>query len=130
MTNTVLVCLYDPVQKRGGMAHFFKKNVPDQYDPTPIYALPAIMGLWRMVLSTALEKSSLEAHVIGDAHSHSRYADSLSSLAVKILRERNVDILSVCTGGELGRKVSMNTHSGEVLIARVSGVRKSDWVNA
>lgn len=48
-------------------------------------------------------------------------------VAMKILKENNISIVSCDIGGYKGRKLYFHTETGESIIHKVETVRKTDW---
>jgi len=129
----VVITIYDPKNKRGGMSHYIKPHRKNKKINTPDFAYPAIIGLLNFLTENGSSLSDLEAHIIGGSENSNikGYIKGLAELNVnaakEILKRKNINIQGIDTGSGRGRKVMFNTESGEIITARVNKIRTSDW---
>lgn len=131
--TSVAVTLFDRKGAIGGMNHFVYPHLQPEVQPTAIYARPAMVQLIRMFRQSETDLDHLEAHVIGgavpeDADDDIREMAQLNiEAAMRMLEHYNIPIAGQEVGGRHGRKVLFNTSTGELVIAKVEKIRKSDW---
>jgi chemotaxis protein CheD len=84
-----------------------------------------------MLLANGGKCSRMEAQIFGGAYhvnpSHKDIGADNFKAARQILKNKQVKIVSEDVGGELGRKIVFNTHTGEIVILKVGRLRHSDW---
>lgn len=125
MINTILgscvaVCLYDQINRSGGMNHFMLPLWNGQGLASPKYGNIAIEKLLEKMISVGSKKSNLIAKVFGGGEvidtQHTRFniGHRNIDMAVQILDELRIPVKSSSLGGKLGRKISFNTYTGSV----------------
>jgi chemotaxis protein CheD len=125
MINTILgscvaVCLYDTVLNYGGMNHFMLPLWNGQGLPSPKYGNIAIEKLLEKMINMGSAKSNIIAKVFGggevidNQQSHFNIGKRNIDIALHILEELRITVISSSLGGKLGRKISFNTLTGEV----------------
>ncbi|MFW6227200.1 MAG: chemotaxis protein CheD [Bacteroidota bacterium] len=118
--SCVAVCLFDPVLKIGGMNHFMLPLWNGQGLASPKYGNIAIEKLIERMIGMGSRRQNLKAKVFGggeviDAHSVSfQIGLRNANLAISLLEELKIPVLSSSLGGKLGRKIQFATHTGEV----------------
>jgi chemotaxis protein CheD len=131
--TSVAVTLFDKKGAIGGMNHFVYPWMKPEVQPTALYARPAMVQLVRMFRNTGTDLDHLEAHIIGgavpeDASDEMReMAQNNIEAATRLLEHYAIPISGQEVGGRHGRKVLFNTGTGELVIAKVDKIRKSDW---
>ena len=131
--SAVGVTLYDRRLKMGGMAAFLEPLRPNKNFSTTLFACPAIVGLLKMFKDLGSNVVNLESQIFGGAEREDApwFEKGLGrknyEAAMEILELEGVWISSQDLGGIRGRKINFNTHSGEVLVAKVNHLRKEDW---
>lgn len=132
IASGVVVTIYDLDRKRGGMCVYtHPKRVDSQ--STASFAAPSIASLISMFGDIDVVRDSLEAHICGGAvNSQSKYfvpglSDDNISVGCEILKKYNINIASRDVGGTKGRKIVFHSGTGEIFIAKVSNIRKTDW---
>lgn len=132
----IVITIYDPRKKCGGMSHYIKPHRKSKSDNTPDFAFPAILGLLNYLTENGSILDDLEAHIIGGSENKKAkgYVEGLAALninaAKEILRRKKISIQGIDTGSLRGRKVMFNTASGEIITARVNQIRTTDWYPA
>ena len=130
---SVAVTLFDKKGAFGGMNHFVYPYMQPEVQPTALYARPAMVQLVRMFRNSGADLDHLEAHIIGgavpeDAPEEMReMAQNNIEAATRLLEHYSIPISGQEVGGRHGRKVLFNTGTGELVIAKVEKIRKSDW---
>lgn len=123
--NTILgscvsVCLYDQVLRHGGMNHFMLPLWNGQGLPSPKYGNIAIDRLLEKMLHMGSQKKNIIAKIFGGGevidtqHAQFNIGQRNIDIAVQILEDLRIPVLSSSLGGKLGRKISYNTENGGV----------------
>lgn len=126
LVNTILgscvaVCLYDPVNRSGGINHYMLPFWNGEGLASPKYGNIAIERLLDKMLSTGSKKNNLIAKVFGGAEvidtqiSQFHIGERNIEVAQRILKELNIRISGQSLGGKNGRKIQFNTETGAVL---------------
>lgn len=129
----IVVTLYDRARKTGGMSYFFRPSRPSKTDNQPAYALPAIAGILKMLISDGSTEANLEAQIFGGADNPkiAGYQDGLAAENIRavftILKRKNITVSSFDVGSKRGRKIAFNSFTGETVVAKVNNIRKKDW---
>ncbi len=125
--SCVTVCLWDSVARRGGMNHFMLPLWNGEGLATPKYGNIAMDKLLAKVLSIGCRREHLVAKVFGGANVSGNGLEVLTigdrniTLAFQKLEEFRIVVTARDVGGRVGRKIIMNTGSGEVLVGK--GIR-------
>ena len=129
--SCVAVCIFDRQHKWGGMSHFLFPKVDRKGKPTPQYGNLAIPALIRMLRKQGSRIDNLEAQIFGGG---SRSLDDSSGIgrynakiARKILKKREIPLVSEDIGGVKGRRILYHTVTNETLVMRTSKIRQGDW---
>lgn len=120
--SCISVCLWDNVLKVGGINHFMLPLWNGVGLASPRYGNIAIEKLLEEMIKLKCRKPNLIAKIFGGAaiiptnpnfiNIGSRNID----IAIKILEEKKIPIVAKSVGGNLGRKIQFNTHTGEVIM--------------
>ncbi|MBF0199396.1 MAG: chemotaxis protein CheD [Planctomycetes bacterium] len=133
VTYGVIVTVYNPLAKTGGLAHYLYPRRRKDRPSTALYAAPAIVTVVDKVRAAAPE-ADLEVHLYGAAlevESDERaklLVEDNTKVALEILEKQKASPHSTDFGGHRGRKVLFNAHSGDILVAKVANLRKEDWL--
>ena len=125
IVNTLLgscisVCLWDTVLKIGGINHFMLPLWNGVGLASPRYGNIAIEKLLEEMIRRKCRKSNLIAKIFGGAAIIQTSPNFINigsrniDIAIKILEEKKIPIVAQSVGGNLGRKIQFNTHTGEV----------------
>ena len=131
--SCVAVCLWDPIVKLGGINHYMLPTWNGNGLATPRYGNIAIVKLIEKLECYQCSRSRMEAKVFGGAEV---LANPNGSPAMKVgerniaiadftLKEFNIPLVARCVGGKNGFKLIYKTHTGEVLLRRLSNVSRS-----
>jgi len=123
--NTILgsciaVCMWDPIMKYGGMCHYMLPLWNGEGLASPKYGNIAIEKLMDKMLAFGSKKHNIVAKVFGGGEvidtetQYFQIGERNIKLAWEILEEMKIPIASSSVGGKFGRKIIMNTHSGEI----------------
>ncbi len=132
VASGVAVTVYDKKLQRGGMG-VYTHPVRQDGKSTAVFAAPAIASLVRLFTESGSDKNNLQAHLCGGAVNKDSafYIEGLSeeniSVGDELLAQLGVEVIGRDVGGPHARKVVFNTSTGEIVIAKVHGVRKTDW---
>ncbi len=119
--SCVTVCFYDKKMNVGGINHFMLPYWNGDGLETPKYGNLAIRQLFQKMLEFGAKKEDIVckifggAEVLGENHSVFHVGQRNVELALKIVNEMGITVISSSTGGKLGRKIYYNTGTGEVL---------------
>lgn len=127
--SCVIVCLYDPVKKVGGMAHIMLSKSPtnaehDDTEPAK-YADRGIKRLLAEMIQRGAAEERIESRIAGGAEMFQSFSGNLSGIgqqnsdAVRsALRDAHIPIRSADIGGSVGRSVRFLLDSGDVEIRK------------
>lgn len=126
LVNTILgscvaVCLYDPTFKIGGINHFMLPLWNGQGLASPKYGNIAIEKLISKLSNYGCSTSNMIAKVFGGGEviqtitaKSFNIGERNIELALGMLNEYNIRIVSKSVGGKFGRKIQFNSGTGEV----------------
>jgi chemotaxis protein CheD len=93
------------------------------------YVDSSIICMLRKFEQMGVERKEMEVRLLGGADVLERVKESTVSVgcknietALKIVREENLNLVASDLGGSQGRKVHFYTHSGKMLLTRISGM--------
>lgn len=118
--SCVAVCMWDQTLKYGGMSHYMLPLWNGQGLVSPKYGNIAIEKMFEKMLSFGSNKYHIIAKVFGGGEvidtekQYFRIGERNVKLAWESLEEIKIPIISSSVGGKLGRKIIMNTTTGEV----------------
>lgn len=123
--SCVSVCLFDKENRIGGMNHFMLPYWRGNELASPKYGNVAMKKMLEKVLFYGADMKNLKAKVFGGAevlktsNCHFKIGSLNIEMAKSFLRESEIPILSSDTGGNLGRKITFNTSTGDVFSKRI-----------
>jgi chemotaxis protein CheD len=123
--SCVAVCIYDPVQKIGGMNHYMLPLWNGDGLPSPKYGNIAIPKLIEKMLLNGCRRENLKAKIFGGAavinnnNGLIAVGDRNIALAKDMLKMERIEIVAASLGDVFGRKILFNTYTGEVLMKKV-----------
>jgi len=123
--NTILgscvgVCLYDPILQIGGINHYMLPLWNGQGLASPKYGNIAINKLVEKMVSLGSNTSNLKAKVFGGANIFEsnllqfQIGERNIAIAVDLLKEYKIQIISSSVGGTIGRKIQFYSQTGVV----------------
>jgi chemotaxis protein CheD len=126
IVNTILgscvaVCLHDQKLKIGGINHFMLPLWNGQGLASPKFGNIAVNKLIEKMISLGSNKSNLKAKVFGGGNIFESNLEQFQigerniAIALEMMKEHQIQIISSSTGGNLGRKIQYNTFTGEVM---------------
>ncbi len=119
--SCVAVCLWDRYLGIGGINHYMLPTWNGMELASPKYGNIAIERLVEKMIQIGCPKKNLVAKVFGGGEVISVSSASMHigernvMVAEEMLLEQNIPIIGRSTGGNNGRKIIFNTHTGEVL---------------
>lgn len=123
--SCVSVCLWDPQMKMGGINHYLLPLWNGEGLPSPRYGNIAIAKLIKDMLLKGSKERNLKAKVFGGSSTANITRGLLSVgkrniiLALDVLKDRGIPIISSDVGGTFGRKIIFNTETGIVLVKKI-----------
>jgi chemotaxis protein CheD len=130
--SCVAVCLWDQKRQVGGMNHFLWPFTSSPKEATPCYGNVATMELINMMERNGSKKKNLLAQVLGGAMPklvpNATVGAANVDIARSILQKRGIPICSEDVGGQMGRKIVFDTHTGHVMVLKVHKLRDTDWI--
>ena len=129
--NGVLVTIHDPIKKTGGIAHCVYPKLKLHQKPTNYHANIAVISLFKKLNQHKKLSNKIEAQLFGGGNLNNIKKDRAVELVgdiKNILNKYKVKIISEDIGGNMGRKVILNTHSGECIIHKTKKIRRTDWM--
>lgn len=129
----IALIVFDNLKNIGGMCHFIKPVENISSDTSPYYSIPSIYGLLRLFYKRGSHQKNLETHIYGGADNPDAVgfepdlAKNNIKTAENLLLNNGYKIVSKDVGGNKGRKIIFNVKTGEIIIAKVNNIRKSDW---
>ncbi|MCE3226859.1 MAG: cheD [Bacteroidetes bacterium] len=117
--SCVAVCLYDQKLRRGGINHYMLPFWNGEGLASPKFGNIAIEKLLERMIRQGSKKSDLVAKVFGGANQMNATINIGArniQIAEEMLAGLNIRIISKSMGGTVGRKMSFNSESGEILM--------------
>jgi chemotaxis protein CheD len=118
--SCVAVCFWDPALRIGGINHFMLPFWNGQGLASPKYGNIAIDRLLEKMISMGSSQKALKAKVFGGGEvietniKQFHIGNRNIQVALEVLEELKIPIISQSLGGKLGRKIQFNTETGEV----------------
>ena len=125
--SCVAVCIYDKVEKIGGMNHYLVPLWNENGLQSPKYGNISIPRLIENMINLGCQKHNLEAKVFGGGNVIEVSQEDMMIgrknilIAKELLREYNIKITAQDVGGTRGRKILMRTDTGKIFL-RYTGV--------
>lgn len=118
--SCVAVCIWDSVSGVGGMNHFMLPLWNGRGLASPKYGNIAIKKLIQKLENTGAKANRMQAKIFGGGEVIETKTNSFRigqrnvAIAIELLEEYRIPIISSSTEGKLGRKIIFNTQSGKV----------------
>lgn len=123
--SCIAVCLYDPVSGTGGINHYMLPLWSGNGLSSPKFGNIAIPKLIENMEVLGCQRKNLVAKIFG-GWERTEFNNSIldigrrnSLLAVQLLNEFQIPIVSGSTGGTFGRKLRFFTSTGEVFMKQI-----------
>jgi chemotaxis protein CheD len=128
--SCVSVCLFDPVNRIGGMNHILLPGSADlrHFNEPARYGINAMELLINRIMNLGGDRNRLVAKVFGGSHlfhaiSRERgTGEKNASFVFAFLKNDGIRILSHDLGGRDARRIYFRTDTGEVFLKRISFV--------
>lgn len=130
--SCISVCLWDCVQKYGGMNHFIYAR-PFDGKRNARFGTVSTQHLLNLMYENGSLARDLRAHVVGGGYSvfsGPSIGEENRSAAEEILDRNGIQIVTRDTGGQTGRKVLFDNYTGEIIVYKGIDVRKDDWYDS
>ncbi len=120
--SCVAVCLWDKSLKFGGMNHYLLPGQEDGKAGDPNRGLSATRMLIRSMINRKATSETLEAKVFGGCNSlypsgnQFLVGERNIRVALDVLRDAGIPVVSQNTGGTYGRKIVFDTATGHVRV--------------
>lgn len=130
--SCVAVCLYDRVERIGGMNHYTLPLWNGNGLQSPKYGNIAIERLIEGMLNIGCRKENLEAKLFGGACQFNISDETLMVcrknilIARELLKEYHIPIIAADTGGARGRQIMLQSDTGKVLMSYVQQKEEMD----
>ena len=115
--SCVSVCLYDPVQEKGGINHFMLPHWHGKGTPSHMYGDYSIEQLIQKMSTMGSSTKHLVAKVFGGSSStkaHPNIGYQNIEMSKQKLSGHGINITAMNLGGERARKIIFNTRTGLV----------------
>ena len=131
--SCVAVCLYDPLEKIGGMNHILLPGKADMlhFDSAARYGVNAMELLINRIMTIGGNRFQLVAKVFGGAHLfpsisiENGVGKKNAEFVVAFLRMEKIRIIGCDLGGHDSRKIYFHTDTGDVFLQRISSASYS-----
>ncbi len=126
--SCVVVCLWDPVLRAGGINHFVAPRWEGKGAPSWKYGDIAMGALMKGMLRLGSRKPDLQAKVFGGGTMISLagglpdFGRGNVAIAKEILDAEKVPITECSVGRDFGRKLAFNTYDGSVSLERINAL--------
>jgi chemotaxis receptor (MCP) glutamine deamidase CheD len=123
--SCVSVCLYDTHHRYGGLNHYQLPEPQALEPPSNRFGSHSIRALYATFIEFGSRPEHLQTRVVGGAsmsgNAQSRLVADLNvEMAVRVLAELHVPVLSVETGGSKGRKLWYYTDVNRTVISPIA----------
>ncbi len=127
--RNVSVCIWDKSSNIAGMNNFAEPSVYDGNKATARFGNVSMLKLVDMIKEKC-PGGVFEAQIFGGARIEQEngvVGEANVDMARKILKSKNILVVSEDVGGNKGRKIMFDTESGHVAVLKVHDLRKEDW---
>ncbi len=120
--SCVAVCLYDKIQRIGGMNHYLVPLWNENGLQSPKYGNISIPRLIESMENIGCHRSNMEAKVFGGGNVIDIKQEDMMIgrknilIAKEILREYGISITAEDTGGNRGRRILMRSDTGKIFL--------------
>jgi len=128
--SCISVCIWDSKLRFGGMNHYIHPN-PFKNERNSQFGSVSVPHMIKLLVNMGGNKANFKAHIVGGAQ-NSNIQNCLIgknnvTVAEEILKENSIEIVTMDTGGDMGRKVIFDNETGEIVIYKVNNIRECDW---
>ena len=121
--SCIAVCLYDQTIGVGGINHYMLPLWNGNELASPKYGNIAIESLVKKMEELGSNKVNMIAKIFGGANQlHHKFGIGQRNIKIaeEMLAKMRIKILAKNVGGHLGRKINLNTSSGEVFMKYIN----------
>ncbi|MDM8543612.1 chemotaxis protein CheD [Desulfococcaceae bacterium HSG7] len=124
--SCVAVCLFDPVQRIGGMNHILMPGTLNlkNFDMSARYGINAMELLINRIMNLGGDRCRLQAKLFGGAHlipsipENDSIGKRNADFSKKFLNKEGIKIINADLGGHATRKIYFHTDTGKVFLKR------------
>lgn len=133
--SCVAVCIWDPILRVGGINHFQLPLWNGTGLASPKYGNIAIDKLIKKMLSFGSQQKELQVKLFGGAEiittqkRHFNIGERNIMLALDVIKDAGIPIVSSALGGQFGRKIRFYTESGDVLLQLIKKTNHSQIIS-
>ncbi len=123
--SCVAVCLYDKIQRIGGMNHYLVPLWNENGLQSPKYGNISIPRLIESMENIGCHRQNMEAKLFGGGNVIDIKQEDMMIgrknilIAKEILREYNISISAQDVGGDRGRRILMRSDTGKIFLKYV-----------
>jgi chemotaxis protein CheD len=129
--SCVAMCLFDPVNRVGGMNHFLLATSSQAGSDDMKYGINAIELLINRLLQSGGERGNLQAKLFGGARMTDHASDigaGNAAFAKEFLEKEGIVCLSSSLGGTKARRVQFSPTTGAARQLQIAGVTTDEFV--
>lgn len=134
--SCVAVCLYDPVNKIGGMNHIFLPGEANlkRYDTPARFGINAMELLINKMMNLGAARKQMVAKAFGGAHlfpsisPESGIGKKNVDFVLSFLENESLRLVSHDLGGYEGRKLFFHTDTGDVYLKRIRSSQNREFI--
>ncbi len=131
--SSICVCLWDRRLHQGGINHFSLPIATKNDKDRAKYGNVSTRILIKTMFESGSHHEDIIAQIVGGAHREENPNDKLGieniQVAKTILDKAGIAITSEDIGGNLGRKIVFDIHTGHLMVMKVHKIRNSDWID-
>ena len=133
VASSVAVCLWDRNKGFGGMCHYLYPEMREKGKTTVKYGNVAFFALVKIMKDFGSSMEDLDAQIFGGAvpleseGAGLTYGPENVAAAHRVIKKYGLRVTSEDTGGHVGRKISFNVETNEVVVYKVERMRQTDW---
>jgi len=125
--SCVAACLFDPVNRIGGMNHILMPGRADikHFDEPTRYSINAMELLINRMMDLGGDRDKIVAKVFGGAHliptisKENMMGEKNVSFTLEFLKREGIRVISRDVGGTDARKIFFHTNTGDVFLRRI-----------
>jgi len=125
--SCIAVCLYDENMKVAGINHYMLPLWNGNGLASPKFGNVAIEKLVNRMLELRCRKENLVAKVFGGANQTGGFLNiggRNEKIAIELLKKYEIKVVAKSVGGNVGRKIILDSHTGEVMMRFVKSSKK------
>jgi len=127
----VAVAMWDKALLYGGMANYLYPVTKNPAEASTRFGNVAIRYLFKLMIAEGSKRENIQAQIFGGATSNDascrEMAEENIKIADELLARLEIEVVSRDVGGQMGRKVVLNTLKNEAVVYKVERIRMSDW---